>query len=61
MNWDQMMWDQRINACVKWIGEGETFGHVERTLARNGIPHDQIQEIMQAVKDEISRRKKGNG
>lgn len=60
MNWDQMMWEQRINACVKWISEGETFGHVERTLARNGIPQDQIQEIMQAVKDEISRRKKGN-
>jgi hypothetical protein len=60
MNWDQMMWEQRINACVKWIGEGETFGQVERTLARNGIPHDQIREIIQAVKDEISRRKKGN-
>lgn len=60
MNWDQMMWEQRINACVKWIGGGETFAQVERTLARNGIPKDQIQEIMQAVRDEISRRKKGN-
>ncbi len=60
MNWDQMMWEQRINACVEWIGAGETFEHVERTLARNGIPQAQIQEIMQAVKDEISRRKKGN-
>lgn len=60
MNWVQTIREQQINACVQWIGEGETFGHVERTLARNGLPQDQIREIMQAVKDEISRRKKGN-
>lgn len=61
MNWDQMMLEQQINACVKWIGEGETFCHVERTLARDGIPQDRIREIMQAVRDRISERKKGNG
>lgn len=60
MSWDHMMLEQRIKACVMCISEGETFRHVERMLARNGIPQDQIQEIMQAVRDKISERKKGN-
>lgn len=59
--WDHMMQAQIVEACVKWIGEGETFGKVERTLKRNGFPEERIQTILHEVSDRISERKKGNG
>lgn len=49
-----------VEACVELIGYGLTFDKVERTLKGNGYTQEQRDEIMQAVKDEISRRKKGN-
>lgn len=50
-----------IEACVCYISEGIlTYGQLERQLAKTGRTEEEIQYLMQAVKDEISRRKKGN-
>ena len=55
-----MNWENVVKTCVKWIGEGDTFAKVERTLKGYGYTLEQREEIMQMVADEVSRRKKGN-
>lgn len=51
-----------LEACVRFVSEGIlTYGQLERQLAKTGRTEEEIRYLMQAVKDEISRRKKGNG
>lgn len=50
-----------VEACVDLISKGLSFAQAERTLKGYGYTEEQRQEIMQAVKEDISRRKKGNG
>lgn len=48
-------------ACVYYISEGIlTYGQLERQLAKTGRTEEEIKELMTMVKEEISRRKKGN-
>jgi len=56
-----MKWENTVRTCVRMLADdGCTFGMVERMLAKTACTKDERKEIMQAVRDEISRRKKGN-
>lgn len=56
-----MKWGNTVRTCVRMIAEdGCTFGTVERSLAKLDCTKEERKEIMQAIRDEISRRKKGD-
>lgn len=50
-----------LEACVYYVSNGIlTYGQIERQLAKTGRTETEIKELMAMVKEEISRRKKGN-
>lgn len=55
-----MNMNSAVEACVDFVSRGHTFESVKRVLRCYGYTQEQREEIMQKVKDEISRRKKGN-
>jgi hypothetical protein len=59
---DQRWYEMTISKFVDQVLSGEkTLLQIERHMAKNGWSQKNIDMTMQHVRDEISRRKKGNG